>query len=552
MPNTNLIFKIVTALPATKTPHTVYMVYSAGSPTSAKFCMTDSSGNVVLNTVSPDDVTQAIAGIPAQIVSWGSITEKPAVIAAGTDAAAARTAIGAGTSSLVIGTTASTAKAGNYVPTWTEITSKPAVIAAGTDAATARAAIGAGTLNDAPNDGSSYVRKSADWKKAPIIDGGSSPNLLFNGGFELMGLGWNIGAGTIGFNTLWGNVWSHVVTSAATSGSISSDRFPVIAGGTYTVTGDSLMTGDSGSGSVYFDLVFYNNASQVVLDGAQKAVSTNHDFSPETQRDAHRIAQVAPATATSASARFVWTSVSVGANIGCRLITVHGGNAEIVAPYSNEATLQKLVPQQGGYLSGELRSNYANNYRLRHPNGSVFWRNDGNTLYLMKTAPGDPDGSWDATRPLFMSISTGVLNINGNAATATTAGNVTGTVAIANGGTGNTTSRGAYVSNKSNRQQHLNGSQTTYYLTSGTEYSVYSPTENPVFVGVLPETPTIGDEIVFLNGWNTWITGRFSIMRGSPNHSINGVTDSIVFDTNDVRLVRLTYVWSNIWVLTLE
>lgn len=46
-------------------------------------------------------------------VAWDDITGKPAVIAAGTDAATARAAIGAGTSSLVIGTTASTAMAGN-------------------------------------------------------------------------------------------------------------------------------------------------------------------------------------------------------------------------------------------------------------------------------------------------------------------------------------------------------------------------------------------------------------------------------------------------------
>lgn len=39
--------------------------------------------------------------------------------------AAARTAIGAGTSNLAIGTTASTAKAGNYTPTWTEVSGKP-------------------------------------------------------------------------------------------------------------------------------------------------------------------------------------------------------------------------------------------------------------------------------------------------------------------------------------------------------------------------------------------------------------------------------------------
>jgi hypothetical protein len=80
-------------------------------------------------------------------VAWADITGKPAVIGAGTDAAAARTAIGAGTSSLALGTTSSTAKAGDYEPAWADVSGKPAVIAAGADAATARSAIGAGTSN---------------------------------------------------------------------------------------------------------------------------------------------------------------------------------------------------------------------------------------------------------------------------------------------------------------------------------------------------------------------------------------------------------------------
>lgn len=46
-------------------------------------------------------------------VDYANITGKPAVIAEGATQAAARTAIGAGTSSLTIGTTASTAMAGN-------------------------------------------------------------------------------------------------------------------------------------------------------------------------------------------------------------------------------------------------------------------------------------------------------------------------------------------------------------------------------------------------------------------------------------------------------
>lgn len=49
-------------------------------------------------------------------VEWDSIKGKPTVIAAGATQEAARSAIGAGTSNLTIGTTATTAKAGNYQP----------------------------------------------------------------------------------------------------------------------------------------------------------------------------------------------------------------------------------------------------------------------------------------------------------------------------------------------------------------------------------------------------------------------------------------------------
>ena len=62
--------------------------------------------------------------------------------------AAARTAIGAGTSNLALGTTASTAKAGNYQPTAANISDATAVgrnVLKATDAAAARSAIGAGT-----------------------------------------------------------------------------------------------------------------------------------------------------------------------------------------------------------------------------------------------------------------------------------------------------------------------------------------------------------------------------------------------------------------------
>lgn len=54
---------------------------------------------------------------------------------------------------------------------WASVTGKPAVIAAGADAAAARTAIGAGTSNlaDAPSDGKTYGRKDAGW--AEIVAG---------------------------------------------------------------------------------------------------------------------------------------------------------------------------------------------------------------------------------------------------------------------------------------------------------------------------------------------------------------------------------------------
>lgn len=61
-------------------------------------------------------------GPPAPTVDTltGATATGKAVMKA-TDATAARTAIGAGTSNLAVGTTAITAKAGNYTPTSTEV-----------------------------------------------------------------------------------------------------------------------------------------------------------------------------------------------------------------------------------------------------------------------------------------------------------------------------------------------------------------------------------------------------------------------------------------------
>ena len=102
-------------------------------------------------------IEQGIAD--AQTVAWADVTSKPATYppTIGTTATTAKAGNYAPawgdvtgkptTFAPIIGNTATTAKAGNYAPTWAEVTGKPAVIAAGADAAAARTAIGAGTSN---------------------------------------------------------------------------------------------------------------------------------------------------------------------------------------------------------------------------------------------------------------------------------------------------------------------------------------------------------------------------------------------------------------------
>lgn len=97
-------------------------------------------------------INEVQAGIGAGgTVTVDAITDATAVgkgLMKATSPSNARGVIGAGTSDLVLGPTASDAKPGNYVPTWGEVSGKPVVIAAGADQTTARAAIGAQSASD--------------------------------------------------------------------------------------------------------------------------------------------------------------------------------------------------------------------------------------------------------------------------------------------------------------------------------------------------------------------------------------------------------------------
>lgn len=61
--------------------------------------------------------------------------------------------------------------------------------------------------------------------------------------------------------------------------------------------------------------------------------------------------------------------------------------------------LSSFVKKTGDIMTGDLT--LANGADLRIPFGDYGWffRNDGNGAYIMKTAAGDPNGTWDGSRP---------------------------------------------------------------------------------------------------------------------------------------------------------
>lgn len=62
-------------------------------------------------------------------------------------------------------------------------------------------------------------------------------------------------------------------------------------------------------------------------------------------------------------------------------------------------------------VTGEIRSTGINSYRQAAANYGTFWRNDNSNLYLMVTASGDPNGTFNALRPFSLSLATGLVTM---------------------------------------------------------------------------------------------------------------------------------------------
>ncbi|EBT1697987.1 hypothetical protein CIH92_22355 [Salmonella enterica] len=89
-------------------------------------------------------------------------------------------------------------------------------------------------------------------------------------------------------------------------------------------------------------------------------------------------------------------------------------------------------------MSAPLVNTHPDAFRLKQPGRSFFWRFDGATLCLLRTAINDPDGLWDAARPLYVNADSDQVflgpntKVNGNLylgdALVHTDGNIYGTL----------------------------------------------------------------------------------------------------------------------------
>lgn len=74
---------------------------------------------------------------------------------------------------------------------------------------------------------------------------------------------------------------------------------------------------------------------------------------------------------------------------------------------------ETYLPTAGGQISGviktsaEIQSTSSDNYRIAAGDYGTFWRNDGNSLYLLLTNAKDPYGTWNNLRPFSVNIKTG-------------------------------------------------------------------------------------------------------------------------------------------------
>ncbi|MCO7507904.1 phage tail protein [Serratia fonticola] len=123
------------------------------------------------------------------------------------------------------------------------------------------------------------------------------------------------------------------------------------------------------------------------------------------------------------------TDAQAAQKYALRSIKVNGkplsGDVNLVAgdinAYTKTEADGRYLMKSGGQLTGtlktsaEIQSTTSDNYRLVGGDYGTFWRNDGNSLYLLMTNAKAPYGSYNALRPFSVNVKNGDVVLGHNA-----------------------------------------------------------------------------------------------------------------------------------------
>ena len=99
-------------------------------------------------------------------------------------------------------------------------------------------------------------------------------------------------------------------------------------------------------------------------------------------------------------------------------LTTKANNSEVVHKSGNETITGTKTFNDSVHANG-FHSTTTNAFMAQRGEYTLVLRNDGSDTYLLMSDKGGVPGTWSDARPLIIHNSTGVCNINGNAATAT-------------------------------------------------------------------------------------------------------------------------------------
>lgn len=157
------------------------------------------------------------------------------------------------------------------------------------------------------------------------INPGLNPNLIDGGNFEDGLTGWDQNGGAwnveVG-NPTWGNYAYKTVFNGVTTLEKIVKATPGIV---YTLSADMIFY--AGSGSVYLDMIFFDNAGNTLYDAPQTPFPVNTSFSvSDTNRKTYKCTAQAPANTATVRIRLVGTDISNLTLLGVRRIKFEIGD----------------------------------------------------------------------------------------------------------------------------------------------------------------------------------------------------------------------------------